>query len=98
MTVEEVARAALGAVDTAAGYILACQWVAERYSTLCSRTRFKHLRQVFEVVVPANISAGTVTTVVGSRQVVGDATASAAWTDALVGRHLRVFSTWYEIE
>lgn len=93
-----MARAALGAVDTAAGYILACQWVAERYSTLCSRTRFKHLRRVFEVTVPANIDDGTVTVASGSTSVTGDATASAVWTDAVVGRHIRLYTTWYEIE
>src|SRR5574342_657523 len=96
-TVEQVAREVLAAIDTQAGHLLAVQWVAERYRRLASRTRFRHLRRLGEVILPAAITAGTITTTQGSTTVTGDATAQAAWSNALVDRMLRASVAWYRI-
>jgi hypothetical protein len=97
-TVEEVARSVVAALHTDAGYLLASRWVSERYRQLCSRSRFRHLRRVGVLAVPANVTAGTVTVARGSRVVTGDATARAAWSNALVGRFVRASVTWYEVD
>lgn len=103
-TVEEVARSVLADVTTDAGHVLAAQWVAERYVEMVSKVRYRHLRRLGEVVVPATQQSGTVTLTQGSRVVVPDATALAAWQTpgpltALIGRSLRGAQTvdWYEI-
>lgn len=96
-TVEQVAREVLAAIDTQAGHLLAVQWVSERYRRLCSRSRFRHLRRLGEVVLPAVVTTGTVTTTNGSRTVTGDATAQAAWSNALVDRMFRASVAWYRI-
>src|SRR5882724_5153904 len=92
-SVEEVARAVLGALATDAGHVLVAQWVVERYTELVSKVRYRHLRQIGEVIVPATINAGTVTLTQGSQVVTPDAIALAAWsalplTD-LIGRSFR---------
>jgi len=96
-TLDDVARQTLAAVDTAAGHLLVAQWVSDRYRQLASRARFRHLRRVGELALPAVITAGTVTTTQGSRAVVGDATAAAAWSPAIVGWAFRVDQAWYEV-
>lgn len=97
-TVDEVARSAITAVGSDAGLLLAIGWASERYRQLASRTKFRHLRQVGELVVPAAISDGLVTVNEGERTVTGDATAVAAWSDDLVGRFFRGRRSWYRIE
>ena len=97
-TVEEVARTVVATVDVSGGYLLAAKWVADRYQELCSRSRFRHLRRIGELSLPADVAAGTVTATRGLRIVAGNATAAAAWTNALIGWHFRARTTWYEIE
>ena len=102
-SVQEVARSVLGAIATDAGHVLVARWVAERYTELVSKVRYRHLRQIGEVIVPATVTAGTVTVTQNSPVVVPDATALAAWTalpmTALVGRSIRVQEQeWYLIE
>jgi len=109
-TVESCAREVLAAIDTSAGHLLCAQWVARRYQRIASRGRLRHLRKVGEVVLPATMSAGTVSVTQGSVVVTPDATAAAAWatptgfsTDpanpslSLVGRFIRPAMNWYEI-
>jgi hypothetical protein len=97
-TVQDVARQVLAAIDTTAGHLLCCQWVAQRYTQLCSRARFRHLRRVGAVMLPAPVTDGTITIAEGSDTVVGDATASAAWaTQDLVGWHLRTRTNWSRV-
>ena len=98
MTVEEVARSVLGAISTSANLLLAARWVSERYQKLCSRTRFRHLRTVKELLIPADIADGTATFVRGSRVITGDATARSVWDARVVGRHIRAATTWYLVE
>lgn len=92
-TTEEVARDVCAAVGTDAGHVLAAKWVSERYVELVSKVRFRHLRRLGEVVVPATITAGTVTLTQGSKTITPDGTALAAWNavanNALVGRSFR---------
>lgn len=96
-TLDDVARQVLAAVDTAAGHLLVAQWVGDRYRQMASRARFRHLRTVGELALPATITAGTVTTTQGARAVVGDATAAAAWSPTIIGWSLRVDVAWYEV-
>lgn len=96
-TVDEVARQALTAVGSDAGVLLATKWASERYRQLSNRTKFRHLRRIGELVIPADINAGTVDCVEGSDVIVGDATAVAAWTPDIVGRYFRGRRNWYRI-
>ena len=96
-TVADVARAALAALGSDAGQVLAATWAAERYSEVAATARLKQLRQVGSVVIPATITAGTVTVTQDSDIVTGDATARAAWDQTLVGRFFRTGTVWYEI-
>lgn len=96
-TVQDVAYAALAAVGRSDSVALAGRWVNERYQQLAARTRFRHLRQAGSLTIPAVITAGTVTTVVDSPVVTGDATAAAAWSPACRGRFFRARAAWYKI-
>ena len=97
-SIESVARSALAAVDCDVNWLLACQWAAERYRELASHIRFRHLRELGRVTVPAVIEAGTATVTRGSASVTGDATAQAAWTSDVVGRFFRARANWYRIK
>lgn len=94
---EDVARAALAAIDTDAGLFRAVRWTSERYRELTNRANFRHLRRVGEITLPAPVDTGTVTVARDSNIVTGDATASPAWTSDLIGRGFRARVAWYEI-
>lgn len=96
-TVEEVAQSALSAFSCTAGRVLASTWVNDRYKQLLGKVRFKHTRKIGELAIPAAITAGTITTVRGSKYVVGDATAQAAWTTRQINWHFRAGVTWYRV-
>lgn len=92
----------LSDVASDAGHVLASTWVAQRYIEMVTKVRYRQLRKIGEVVVPATILAGTVTVVEGSDIVTPDATALAAWSaipnDGLVGRYLRFQDAeWYQV-
>ena len=100
-TVIDVARDALASLNTDANVVLAVKWVANRYRQLASRTRLRSLREIGEVVIPAEITAGTVTATRGSKVVTGDATAAAAWladSSQVEKSHFRGRVAWHEIE
>lgn len=96
-TVEQIAHAALRDVGDAPGVLNASAWAQERYEELAT-VRLKHLLRHSAVVVPAVVTAGTVTVTSGSDIVTGDATAQAAWNADLVGRFLQVGNVWYRIK
>jgi hypothetical protein len=96
-TVEDAARAALAAVDSQAGIIVASQWVSERYQQLAARTTLRHLRRLGTVTIPGVVTTGTVEVTQGSAIVEGDATAVASWSMAMVGRQFQVDKVWYTI-
>jgi hypothetical protein len=94
-TVEQVATEVLAAVDSSAGLLQAGQWVAQRYRQFASKSRLRHLREVGELRIPAPITTGLVTATQGSASVTANAAAQAVLSSAIIGRHLRVGSTWY---
>ena len=96
-TAEDVARGTVASLGSDVSWQLVIQWVDARYKNICRRVRMRHLRQVAELVLPAAVSAGTLSVTQGSQTVTGDATAKAAWSNAMRGRHLRVLNDWYEI-
>ena len=93
-TFDDVARSALAAVDCDASYVLASQWAVERYQQLSSRLRFRHLRELGRLTVPATYSTGTVTIARGANIVVGIGT---DWTAELDGRFIRLRVNWYKV-
>lgn len=101
MTVEEVARRVLAAVDSDANYLLACTWVSDRYRQLCSRARFRHLRRVGEIEIGAPISTGAFSVTRGSKVVTPDTDATAAiqaaGPDLMRGRYIRFATVWHRI-
>jgi hypothetical protein len=98
-TVDDVARSALAAVNTDAGILRAVRWTTERLRELNNKIRLRSLRQVGEVVIPAEISTGTATATRGSRNVTGNAAAQAVWIPDLENRYIRFTSRnqWYRI-
>lgn len=101
-SIEEIARGVLSDTGTDAGHVLCAQWIADRYVELVSKVRFRHLRKLGEVVVPATVTAGTVTLTQQSPVITPDATALAAWNalgslNTLVGRSLRAQDTEWGI-
>lgn len=99
-TVQDVARQVLAAIDTTAGHLLCCQWVAQRYVQLCSRARFRHLRRVGQAVIPAPIVTGTVEVIQGDALVLASLDAADAWgaLGDLTGWHFRTTTNWYRVE
>lgn len=98
-TVEEVVRDLLGALATDAGALLAAKWVDNKYQELVSKVKFRHLREMGELVVPAVIDDGTVTVVRGSTDVAG---VSTSWlTDIGTGAqeywYIRLSTAWHKI-
>jgi hypothetical protein len=103
MTVEELARDAIAAVNSRANILLAARWASLRYQEVAAKYRLRHLRRVGETVVPGAVSAGTATTTRGSATVVGDATARAAWfaIKAEIDAGQRAFrgaTVWYSVQ
>lgn len=99
-TVEEVARGLLASVSTDVGYLTALKWIDNRYKEVVSKVRFRHLRKVGEVVLPAKYDDGTVDVDRDSDSVTG--------TDTLWETNIgsgdqeyyafRASSAWYNIE
>ena len=81
-TVEELAREIIGSVDSNIGYLLATQWIDRRYKELVARVRFRHLRQVGELRIPAPYDTGTVTCTRDATSVTGSGT---TWTNIGTG-------------
>jgi hypothetical protein len=101
MTVEEVARDVLAAVDSDANFLLACNWISNRYRQLCSRARFKHLRKVGQLFMPATIQAGTISVTKGSNLITTtDPVTIAAFqaqVNDITGRWIRAHINWMEV-
>lgn len=98
-TVEEVAGLALSAVDVNAerpiGLPQVGKWVVERYRELVAKSRFRHLRRLGSLRLPAAISDGTVTVTNNSATVVLDADAQAAVTAAGLGASTLGTGDWF---
>ena len=96
--VSEVARAALAAISSDTSYLLASQWVNERYADVAANHKLRHLREVLPLLTEAAITTDTVTATSGSRVITPTATALAAWTPKVVGKYFRAENAWYRIE
>lgn len=93
-TVEEVARDVAGLIGSDNDLLLVGQWVSRRWQEIANSTTLRALQRIGELVVPAAYSTGTVSATRGSNSITGTST---AWSQDLVGRHLRINVNWYEI-
>lgn len=98
MNIRQLAESAITdlGVDSS---LLAVKWANDRFQELVSTRRIKPLRTINELVVPANLTTGTVSVTQDSTSVTGNAAAVATWTPDIIGRYFRVDSTneWYPI-
>lgn len=99
-TVGEIGRDLLASIGTDAGLPLAAKWISNRYVQLVSRARFRHLRQIGELTMPAIVNDGTVTITQASTTVTGDTDTTWA-TSPATGDHeywyLLVGNVWYKV-
>lgn len=98
-TVDEIARDALASIATEANAVAAAKWIDNRYKEMVSRVRFRHLREIGELSLPAVEDDGTVTVARGSTSVTGSST---TWvTDIGSGTqeyyYFRTRTAWYKI-
>lgn len=99
-TVEEIARDVVGSLGTDAGALLVAKWTDNRYKQLVSKVRPRHLRQVGELLLPAKVDDGLITTTRGSTGVAGDGdTTWATSPTTSPGEYwqFRASSVWYNI-
>lgn len=103
VTVDALVRDIIGSTKTSAGSPLIIRWINNRYTELVNRVKFRHLRQVGELSLPALVTAGTITATRGSATITPDATAQAAWvtspgvSTAHEHWYLRANTTWYRV-
>jgi len=98
-TVEEIVRDLLGSLATSAGAPIAARWVNNRYQELVAKVKFRHLREIGELLVPAVVDDGTVNVTRGSTTVTGSGT---SWTTdigngAQTYWYIKPASAWYKI-
>ena len=96
-TVDQVARAALNAINSDVGLPRAIRYTSHRYRDLTNDGRLRALRKLGELVVPAVVDTGTVDATRDSNVVTGDSDAQAVWTSALIGRYFRTSNAWYKV-
>lgn len=99
-TVEELVRSIVGSVPAGIGGPLAAKWIDERYKEMVNRVKFRHLRKIGELSLPALVSDGTVDTTRDSKNIVGTSTtwATAPGTGTLTGEwYFRGRNAWYVI-
>jgi hypothetical protein len=96
-TVDQVARAALSAINSDAGLVRAVHYTSHRYRELTNDGRLRSLRKLGELIVPAIVDTGTVDTTRDSNVVTGDSDAQGVWTSDLIGRYFRATSAWYKV-
>jgi hypothetical protein len=98
-TTEEVARDLLASVNTDAGFLNAVKWIDHRYKQLCSRVRFRHLREIGEIQIPAYASTGIVAVTRDNTAVTGTSTTWATNPTTTVNNnfYFRSESAWYKI-
>jgi hypothetical protein len=105
LTLEQVARGVRAEIDSDVNLEIVVQFVSRRIAELYSKSKFKSLRRLGELRLPAALGSidgtngGTCTVTPGSNIVTGDSTAQAAWSRQLEGRFFRTFPlhTWYRI-
>jgi hypothetical protein len=105
--VRDVARQVVANLGQSSGYELAAQWIGQRYAELCGKAKFRHLRELGQLYLPAPLQSGTCTVTFDSPLVQLNATAQAAaaaqtylnWPDGYTGLWFRpqIGITWYRI-
>ncbi len=74
-TVEELVRSIKGSLPLKdLGGPVVAKWIDERYKEMVSKVRFKHLRKLGELQLPAYVEDGTITTTRDSTAVSGSST------------------------
>lgn len=98
-TVEEIARDVLASHATDANAALVARWMNNRYRELVSKVKFRHLRNVGELSLPAVINTGTITVTRGSTAVAGAATTFETEVGSGTQEHyyFRTRTAWYRI-
>ncbi len=98
-TPESIVKDVIASLDTKAGAPLVAKWVDNKYVELVTKVRFRHLRKIGELVIPATINDGTVAVIRGSTTVTG--TSTAFQTDIGAGSqtawYIKISSAWYLI-
>jgi len=99
-TVEEIARDLVGSVASDAGALIAAKWIDNRYQELVSKVRFRNLRAIGELTIPATYDTGTITATRGSATITG---VSTLWQTEFgaVDQEFLYFkgaSAWYKID
>lgn len=99
-TVEQVALAALADLgESSTNLVNGVRWVNERISQVASR-KMKHRRRIGGLVIPAPLTAGTITATQNSDIITGNATALAAWLGVdFDGAFIQLANsgTWYRV-
>ena len=96
--VEQLARRVVADIADDTAFVLAVDWINERYQEYVRRCRPSHLIEVGELNLPAYVTGGSVSVTRGSPIVTGDTTAAALWTHDLIGWHFRTKTAWYRIK
>lgn len=98
-TVDELARDIVGSLGLSEQFLIAIRWIDNRYKEMVSRVRFRHLRKIGEVQIPATYSTGTVAVTRDDTAVTGSST---EWqTNIGSGSqeywYIKIASAWYKI-
>jgi len=98
-TAEEVVRDLVGSVSSDVGHMVALHWINARYRELVSRVKFRQLRKVGSVQIPATYDTGTVAVTRDSTAVTGTDTAWATTpgVGAQTDYFIRISSAWYKV-
>lgn len=98
-TPESIVKDVIASLNTKAGAPLAAKWVDNRYIELVTKVRFRHLRKIGELIIPATINDGTVAVTRGATTVTG--TSTTFETDIGSGSqtawYIKISSAWYLI-
>lgn len=105
IAIQDIARQVVANTGLEGGFAMAAQWVGQRYTELCARAKFRHLRKIGQLYLPAPITTGACTITLDSPLVILDSVASAFCATlngtpfGLVGQWFRVFqaAVWYRI-
>ena len=96
-TVDEIASDLVGSFDAQDALVPALRWINNRYVQLVRRARFRHLRQIGELSIPAQQNTGTVSVTRGSTTVTGVGTGWSFLPDT-EGWYFRAGTAWYKID
>lgn len=73
-TVDELARDVLASIATDVNALAAAKWIDNRYKEMVARIKFRHLRQVGELILPGIFDTGTIDATRASTAIAGTST------------------------